>query len=434
MTTPGQCRNVTTPGACRNVTTAGACRNVTTPGACRNVTTPGACRNVTAPGACRNVTTPGQCRAVNVPGECRDITVAGPCGDETVPGECQTVIRPGECRDVIVSGACRNETVPGECRDVTVPGVCTTRTIPGECVQITVPGECRNEPLPDSCPLEGVDECFIGSDGKSRCSDTQCINTSNVPVEELQRERAAFVNDGQMDANGQCLNDVQVFTGRGMDCQRPGLLTLFKNCCKNRGEILRDGTGGIAAVAGVSTVAAVFTGAQAAIGALAAGATAASAASAGTAAIAAAGGPVAAVGAGVYLLFTELLGFGCDQQDLETGLLDGSGMCTYVGSYCVAKIPFIGCIQKARSFCCFNSKLGRIIHEQGRVQLKAFDGYGEPKTPECRGFTPAEFQALNFSELDLSEYYDELQARSESQLQETFQQGLEAYINVGREP
>lgn len=432
VTVPGQCRNVTTPGRCRNVTTPGRCRNVTTPGRCRNVTTPGRCRNVTTPGACRNVTTPGQCRTVNVPGQCRDVTVAGPCRDEVVPGECQTVIRQGECRDVTVPGACRNETVPGECRDVTVPGVCTTRTVPGECVQITVPGECRNEPLPDSCPIEGIDECFVGSDGVSRCSDTQCVNTSNAPIENLKPERVAFVNDGDVDASGQCLNDIQVFTGRGMNCRRPGLLTLFKNCCKNRGTVMRDSTGSIVAAAGVSTVITVFNGAQAAVSALASGASVASAASSGTAALAAAGGP-AAIGAGVYLLFTELLNFGCNQEDMETGMLNGSDMCTYVGSYCTARIPLIGCIQKSRTFCCFNSKLGRIIHEQGRVQLKNFDGFGEPKNPECRGFTPAEFQALNFTDMDLSEYYSELQGRSEAQLKETFEQGLEAFVNMGSE-
>ncbi|WP_394805280.1 conjugal transfer protein TraN [Kordiimonas aquimaris] len=242
----------------------------------------------------------------------------------------------------------------------------------------------------------------------------------------------AYVNDGTIDASGECLNDVQVFTGRGMDCQRPGLLTLFKNCCKNRGEILTDSSGGLGAAATVSTVTAVFSGASAAVSALASGATAASAASAGTAALAAAGGP-AIIGAGVYLLFTELLGFGCDQQDFEAALLDGSGMCHFVGTYCVARIPFIGCIQKARSFCCFNSKLGRIIHQQGREQLKNFDGFGEPKMPECRGFTPAEFQALNFSDMDLSEYYDELAARSEAQLKDTFEQGLDAFIQAGKD-
>src|SRR3546814_8217489 len=56
----------------------------------------------------------------------------------------------------------------------------------------------------------------------------------------------------------------------------------------------------------------------------------------------------------------EFLLSSCDQQDMETGMLRGSGMCVEVGSYCSSKILGI-CVQKSRSHCCFNTKLGRII-------------------------------------------------------------------------
>ncbi len=417
-----ECTVEVTPGRCYSVSVPGACHDETVPGQCRNVTTPGACRTETVAGRCRWITINGACRNVTVPGECREQTERGRCYNVEIPGECEQVTEPGACTTI---------TEPGACRDVTVPGECTTRTVPGDCVDEIIPGECRDEPLPDACPLGDDKECHVGSDGVSRCADTACVNTSDYPIEELGRERLAYVDDGTITQEGECLNEVQVFTGRGMDCQRPGLLTLFKNCCKNRGEVLSDSGGSLGTAATVATVTAVFSGASAAVTALANGATAASAASAGTSALAAAGGP-AVIAAGVYLVFTELLGFGCDQQDFETALLDGSGMCHFVGSYCVARIPFIGCIQKARSFCCFNSKLGRIIHEQGRPQLTAFDGFGVPKNPECRGFTPAEFQALNFSDMDLSEYYDELATRSEAQLKDTFEQGLDAFITAGK--
>ncbi|WP_170163830.1 conjugal transfer protein TraN [Eilatimonas milleporae] len=391
---------------------------------CTRTRIPRQCRNVPQPDVCRTVTVPGQCRTVTVPGACRTVTVPGRCRWETVPGQCRWETVPGQCRTVIV---------PGPCRDVTVPGACTTRTVPGECVQETIPGECRDEPLPDACPIAGVDQCHMGADGVSRCSDTLCVDTGRTPIEDIQRERHYYVDDGARDASGECLNDIQVFTGRGMDCQRPGLLTLFRNCCKNRGEILRDSSGGVGMATGATVVSALFAGAEAATSALLGGATASGAASAGTAAMAAVAGP-AAIGAGVYLLFTELLGFGCDAQDMETAALDGSGMCHFINTYCVARIPFIGCVQKARSYCCFNSKLGRIIHQQGRAQLRAFnEGWGEPKDPICRGFTPAEFQALNFADMDLSEYYDELAAQTEAQMLDAFEEGLEAYISIGRE-
>src|SRR3546814_19688315 len=76
----------------------------------------------------------------------------------------------------------------------------------------------------------------------------------------------------------------------------------------------------------------------------------------------------------------------CEQKYMETGMLCCSGVCVEVGSYGSPKILGI-CVQKSRSHCCFNTKLGRIIQEQGRPQLKSFaDGWGPVKTPNCRGF------------------------------------------------
>lgn len=76
-----------------------------------------------------------------------------------------------------------------------------------------------------------------------------------------------------------------------------------------------------------------------------------------------------------------------------------------MGTYCSRKVRlgFIKfCVQRKKSFCCYNSKLGRIFNEQGRIQLGR--GWGSPESPECSGFTPEEFQKLDFSEIDLSEF------------------------------
>jgi conjugal transfer mating pair stabilization protein TraN len=76
--------------------------------------------------------------------------------------------------------------------------------------------------------------------------------------------------------------------------------------------------------------------------------------------------------------------------------------CHYVGDYCTLKLPFVGCVQKKKTFCCFSSPLARIIHEQGRPQLGI--DWGGPKSPNCRGFTIDEFQKLDFSKIDFSEW------------------------------
>ena len=83
-------------------------------------------------------------------------------------------------------------------------------------------------------------------------------------------------------------------------------------------------------------------------------------------------------------------------------------------------------------FTYVNTKLGRIIQEQGRPQLKAFSaiGWGTPKEPYCRGFTPEEFQALDFSKMDLSEYYAEIEARAQSEIQIDMKDKIDAHMQT----
>src|SRR3546814_10452336 len=75
----------------------------------------------------------------------------------------------------------------------------------------------------------------------------------------------------------------------------------------------------------------VFTGAQAAYAAFQAGATASQAASAGANAIIVGIDPTSiAISLAVNVMIEFLLS-SCDQQDMETGMLRGSGMCVEVG-------------------------------------------------------------------------------------------------------
>jgi len=107
-------------------------------------------------------------------------------------------------------------------------------------------------------------------------------------------------------------------------------------------------------------------------------------------------------------------------------------MCHYIGDYCQQKWPLIGCVQRANTYCCFNSKLGRIIHEQGRAQLRQFGAggdWGGAENPNCRGFTPEEFQMLDFSRIDLSEYFGDIQTKSASRVQEDMQRQVSDFYD-----
>jgi len=104
------------------------------------------------------------------------------------------------------------------------------------------------------------------------------------------------------------------------------------------------------------------------------------------------------------------------------------GMCHYVGTYCTEKWALIGCVQSKKVYCCFNSKLARIINEQGRNQLQSFqpDMWGVPENPVCRGFTPEEFQMLDFSKIDLTEFFNDI--KSNLPLPADVKQGAEQKI------
>lgn len=284
-----------------------------------------------------------------------------------------------------------------------------------------------------ACPLGGQFPCEVpASGGTPACSPHSCLDTATTPiVEEAAMNDPGVPADGEVDADGNCLAQIEIFSGRAMRCRPPGLLNTFQNCCKDKGKIVKDGMGSSVASIGTKIAVAkgVLTGMKAAYTAFQAGATAGEAASAGANALIVGIDPTSiAISLAVNFMIEVLLA-GCDQEDMEVGMLRGSQMCHEVGTYCSSKVLGV-CIQKAKGHCCFNTRLGRIIQEQGRPQLVAFNetGWGTPRNPYCRGFTPEEFQALDFSKMDLSEYYSDIEARTQSELQIDMEDRIDAYF------
>lgn len=77
-----------------------------------------------------------------------------------------------------------------------------------------------------------------------------------------------------------------------------------------------------------------------------------------------------------------------------------------IGSFCSQKIFRKICTEKKRVYCVFDSKLARMVHQQGRGQIGL--SWGAPESPNCRGFTPQELQKLHFDKMDFSEYYQDI--------------------------
>lgn len=110
------------------------------------------------------------------------------------------------------------------------------------------------------------------------------------------------------------------------------------------------------------------------------------------------------------LVFMIIMAFlACDIPEAKTQLKLGAGICHHVGSYCSAQ-ALGGCVTTRQQYCCFNSKLAKIIQEQGRPQLGR--GWGTAQTPDCSGITVAELGQLDFSKMDLSEFMADVTAKA----------------------
>lgn len=97
----------------------------------------------------------------------------------------------------------------------------------------------------------------------------------------------------------------------------------------------------------------------------------------------------------------------CSEDEGKLAMKQGAGLCHAVGTYCSSCIRVLGhcvsCITHTTAKCCFNSALSRIVNEQGRAQLGK--GWGSAESPDCSGFTVAQLQRLDFSRMDLTEFY-----------------------------
>lgn len=92
----------------------------------------------------------------------------------------------------------------------------------------------------------------------------------------------------------------------------------------------------------------------------------------------------------------------CRAEDQRVAMMKGERLCRYMGTVCTNTTPGLGCTELEERYVCFNSKLARILNEQGRAQLGR--GWGTALSPDTRGFTAEELGALDFSKMDLSEF------------------------------
>ncbi|WP_047100300.1 conjugal transfer protein TraN [Sphingomonas sanxanigenens] len=252
---------------------------------------------------------------------------------------------------------CNVMSAGNDCGDLDANRQCTF--LREDCLDDPQQGACKVKekvyrcPTPDT-PTSNAPQYICGD-------DVYCINGDCEPItrEASTEFKDALVALHAIDdaSKGFDPNNLTVFSGTRDTCHKPvfGLI----NCCAGK-------------VSGALTVAA------------------------GGAALA--GGPVA-----IAALATPFLAlFACSQDEMKLDIKDRMGFCHKVGTWCSSS--FLGiCKTKKTAYCCFESKLSRVLQEQGRVQLNK--PWGKPKNEQCKGFSIAEFQRLDLSKMDFTEVY-----------------------------
>nr|KIS31293.1 hypothetical protein TQ38_17430 [Novosphingobium sp. P6W] len=254
---------------------------------------------------------------------------------------------------------------------------CTERRPANDCSELDQKPECHfdhNECLSEneggSCNVfDKVYACKTpdtgtGEPGGSICGgDLYCINGECTQVE---REASTEFKDAMVAV--QAMGNVRdhfdpetmtLFNGEEAGCHKPvfGLV----NCCAGKT------TGLITTAAGAAAIAS---------------------------------GPAAIAALATPFLTTFL----CDPEEKMLDVKDRMGLCHYVGTYCSDKVLGV-CTSKRKNYCCFESKLSRILQEQGRAQIGKT--WGKAKEPDCKGFMIEEFQRLDLSKMDFTEVYSE---------------------------
>jgi conjugal transfer mating pair stabilization protein TraN len=282
---------------------------------------------------------------------------------------------------------------------------------------------CNIEAGPMECPL-GNHDCINEADGSEEfyCSPNLCASFEDAGVYDPV-DSSYVPNDGTVTEDEGCIDEIQIFNGKPESCRLPGAASAFQNCCNQADEdLLSDSQGSVAeGVLWVAGIAAVTDAAAAAYSAYVAvsanvsvGASATYSASAfQSTLIEGLSSTTMIVAVGVAAV-TTYLNNACPPEGVVTAIKKKSNQCVLIGEKCTTS--FLGaCVQKAQVHCCFNSVMATLVQIGGRDQLGM--DFGTVDNPHCRGFTPAEFQSIDFSKINLTAYYSELKTRAQGDIE-----------------
>jgi len=242
----------------------------------------------------------------------------------------------------------------------------------GQCISYTCPLGSPQGQAP------GQSDTCVEPSGSSTyyCSPYLCYNdTTNTPVSSTETMPPPQTNNGTVTSSG-CQGNIYIFPGQALQCIRD--YALGENCC-SRGKFLAGGRN-CSSNSQILAEAIIYDNQYS---------------------------PPVPVYSGSGDMNTAPI-TSCSQSAIDNNACGQLGEAIYLGNYCSLKLPLVGtCLAQEYVFCKFQGLLATLIQAQGRAQLAGGPeavSWGTPQSPNCTGLTPAQFQALNFSNMNLSEY------------------------------
>lgn len=98
----------------------------------------------------------------------------------------------------------------------------------------------------------------------------------------------------------------------------------------------------------------------------------------------------------------------CSDSEFRDAYSIASDSCYQVKNEVCTSEGIFGCTERYNYYCCFNSMLGRIIHEQARLSGQLSKDWNETYEGGCPGIAFDDFAGLDFNKIDLSEWVDAL--------------------------
>ena len=292
-----------------------------------------------------------------------DYTLSGQTCSQTLTQAASGTLVCSDSAATLQDGQCYGTAAKTTCDQLASNPQCTF--VKDTCLDEVEDGACKVTERTYSCPVpgeQGPPNSEYVCSGDIYCVDGSCQQVERSASNELKDALVALSAIDQAHKEFDP-NNLDMFRGTRETCHQPLFGTV--DCCAGK-------------------VSGLLSGATAAAG-------------------------WAALGSGGISLLAgvatqSLTVFLCSNSEKQLDVKDRLGLCHFVGSYCSSS--FLGvCSTKKKAYCCFESKLSRILQEQGRPQIGK--PWAKPKDEQCHGFTVDEFSKLDLSKMDFSEIYSE---------------------------